>query len=260
MVQVTGRALPWAWLLVPVGGGDGDGVEGRASRRPCPARSRRCPRGRRCWRGSRRRRGSRPRRARSGRRCRVAGGAVGGDDLAPVPAAGGAHHPEAELAVGDGGVGGPGDRQGAALGVAAGACRGGDGDGVEGRASRRPCPARSRRCPRGRRGGAVVDEDAVAGCRRARSGHRRCRRSWRCRRRRRSCRRTRRWRGLTTQRLNWPSATAALVVQVTGRALPWAWLLVPVGAVTAMALKTARHVDRARREAVDAPGSPLLAR
>ena len=60
--------------------------------------------------------------------------------------------------------------------------------------------------------------------------------------------------GDTTQRLNWPSATAALVVQVTGRALPWAWLLVPVGAVTAMALKTARHVDRARREAVDAPG------
>ncbi len=45
--------------------------------------------------------------------------------------------------------------------------------------------------------------------------------------------------GLTTQMLNWPVATAALVVQVTGRALPWAWLLVPVGAVTLMALKAA---------------------
>ena len=39
--------------------------------------------------------------------------------------------------------------------------------------------------------------------------------------------------------LNWPVATAALVVQVTGRAAPWALLVVPVGAVTVMALKPA---------------------
>ena len=44
---------------------------------------------------------------------------------------------------------------------------------------------------------------------------------------------------LTTQRLNSPLATAWLVVQVTGRALPWAWLVVPVGAVTVMELKVA---------------------
>ena len=44
---------------------------------------------------------------------------------------------------------------------------------------------------------------------------------------------------LTTQMLNWPLATAALVVQLTGRVLPWAWLVVPVGAVTLMALKAA---------------------
>ncbi len=34
--------------------------------------------------------------------------------------------------------------------------------------------------------------------------------------------------------LNWPLATLALVVQVTGRLEPWAWLVVPVGAVTVM--------------------------
>ena len=34
-------------------------------------------------------------------------------------------------------------------------------------------------------------------------------------------------------------ATVALVVQVTGRALPCVWLLVPVGAVTVIALKPA---------------------
>ncbi len=39
--------------------------------------------------------------------------------------------------------------------------------------------------------------------------------------------------------LNWPVATAWLVVQVTGRAAPWSLLVVPVGAVTVMALKTA---------------------
>ena len=39
--------------------------------------------------------------------------------------------------------------------------------------------------------------------------------------------------------LNWPLATAALVVQVTGRLAPWAWLVVPVGAVTVIALKAA---------------------
>ena len=36
--------------------------------------------------------------------------------------------------------------------------------------------------------------------------------------------------------LNWPLATAALVVQVTGRLAPWALLVVPVGAVTVIAL------------------------
>ncbi len=45
--------------------------------------------------------------------------------------------------------------------------------------------------------------------------------------------------GLTTQMLNWPVATAWLVVQVTSRAAPWSLLVVPVGAVTVMALKTA---------------------
>ena len=45
--------------------------------------------------------------------------------------------------------------------------------------------------------------------------------------------------GLTTQMLNSPLPTAWLVVQVTGRASPWFWLVVPVGAVTVMALKTA---------------------
>ena len=40
--------------------------------------------------------------------------------------------------------------------------------------------------------------------------------------------------GLTTQMLNSPLATAWLVVQVTGRASPWFWLVVPVGAVTVM--------------------------
>ena len=39
--------------------------------------------------------------------------------------------------------------------------------------------------------------------------------------------------------LNWPVATAALVVQVTGRAAPWALLVVPVGAVTVMVLRAA---------------------
>ena len=46
--------------------------------------------------------------------------------------------------------------------------------------------------------------------------------------------------GLTTQMLNWPLATAVLGVQLTGRAAPWALLVVPVGAVTVMALKPAR--------------------
>ena len=34
--------------------------------------------------------------------------------------------------------------------------------------------------------------------------------------------------------LNSPVATAASLVQVTGRALPWGWLVVPAGAVTEM--------------------------
>ena len=45
--------------------------------------------------------------------------------------------------------------------------------------------------------------------------------------------------GVTTQMLNWPLATSALVVQVTGRVSPWLAAVVPVGAVTVMALKTA---------------------
>ena len=40
--------------------------------------------------------------------------------------------------------------------------------------------------------------------------------------------------GLTTQRLNCPLATVWLVVHVTGRLAPCAWLVVPVGAVTLM--------------------------
>ena len=39
--------------------------------------------------------------------------------------------------------------------------------------------------------------------------------------------------------LNSPLATAVLVVQVTGRALPPAWLVVPVGAVTLIELNVA---------------------
>ena len=41
---------------------------------------------------------------------------------------------------------------------------------------------------------------------------------------------------LTTQMLNWPLATAVLGVQLTAWAAPWALLVVPVGAVTLMAL------------------------
>ena len=75
--------------------------------------SRRGSRGRRAWRGSRRRRGSRCPRARRGSTLsRVAGGAVGGVDLADVPVAGGADHPDAELGrVATVGVGRPGDRR-----------------------------------------------------------------------------------------------------------------------------------------------------
>ena len=40
--------------------------------------------------------------------------------------------------------------------------------------------------------------------------------------------------------LNWPLATAVLVVQLTAWAAPWALVVVPVGgAVTVMALKAA---------------------
>ena len=38
--------------------------------------------------------------------------------------------------------------------------------------------------------------------------------------------------GLTTQMLNWPLPMGTFGAQVTGRLLPCAWLLVPVGAVT----------------------------